>query len=81
MLKQVLFDNQIWEVVSSTDRNKDPEEAIPGIILIGTILHLRSTTTGEECKAYPWDVWGLEVWENLDGTCDESKVPEYLKGG
>jgi hypothetical protein len=80
-MKQVLFDGQIWDVLAETERNEVPTEALPNTHLMGTILHLRNTITLEDTMVYPWDVWGLEEWENLDGTCDESKLPEYLREG
>ena len=77
--RRVRFGNEIWDIVQESDRNKTPGEALPGVKLLGTILLIRNPNTGEETSVYPWDVWGLEPWENLDGSCDESKVPDYYK--
>jgi hypothetical protein len=76
MTKQVRFNNEIWDVISEMDRDKTIGESLANVTLLGTILHIRHVETGEETKVYPWDVWGMEEWENLDGTCDESKLPE-----
>ena len=74
-MKQVRFNGELWDVLSETARNALSTEALASANLIGTILHLKNTVTSEECVTYPWDVWGLEEWENLDGTCDYSKFP------
>ena len=79
MAKQVNFNNEIWDVISETDRNKTIGESLANVTLLGISLRIRHVETGEERVVYPFDVWGLEAWENLDGTCDESKLPEYYK--
>jgi hypothetical protein len=72
-VKQVLFNNVVCDVLSEEKR-----APINGIKLLGTILTIRSTVTGEVDRVYPWDVWGYEEWERLDGTCDLTKLPKYL---
>lgn len=78
MTRQVRFNKEIWDVISETVRSECPEELATGATLFGMIMHIRNVTTGESTTVYPWDVWGLEDWENLDGTCDWSKVPRDM---
>jgi len=75
--KQVLFDGEVWTVISQISRNI--AEPLNNVELIGDVLHIRNAS-GHVTAVYPWDVWGLESWENIDGTLNRSLAPDYLLG-
>ena len=75
--KQVRYDGKIWTVISQVNRNI--AEPLDNVVLIGDVLHIRNNS-GHVTAVYPWDVWGLESWENIDGTLNRSLAPNYLLG-
>lgn len=45
------------KILTSADRNQDPEEKMEGVTLLGSVYALKHCKTGELLKLYPWDVW------------------------